>query len=97
MDHYVCTPVYEFNRLWMFVWRLSCFGAVVFKGRKVQETHRLELVGLVGLEDLGHRHRKTQRLAQVHVLLPQRHQTAAKEVLVLLHTHGKTNPTEPSS
>ena len=39
---------------------------------------------LVGLQDLRDGDGETEGLAQVHVLLLQGHQTAAKQVLVLL-------------
>lgn len=46
---------------------------------------------LVGLQNLRHRHRQTQSLAQVRVLLLQSHQAAPEEVLVHLAEENKSN------
>lgn len=46
---------------------------------------------LVGLQDLRDRHRQTQSLAQVSVLLFQSHQAAPKEILVHLAQENKTS------
>ena len=43
-----------------------------------------DLLQLVGLQDLRDRHRETQSLTQISVLLLQSHQRAAEQVLVHL-------------